>query len=197
MQKPLDPSRKELKRARRSVAEMKAAHAFAQFESSWQDALTHIERSWNKTKRAFTDGGYEPWRGARERERVTDPLLHYAKVARDSDEHTVAATLEQLPGSVTINPSQGNSLFIEEMRIQGGKLAIKGADPGVAVTVTPPGAKLLPATSRGVTCQPPAEHLGKPLEPSNPVTVAEAAIDYYQSALDDAEGRFGKSEHGA
>jgi len=193
--KGVGASRKELVAARAALERMKHATSFADFESGWQDTLTRVERAWNKTKGAFADGAFAPWRGNHSSLRGTDPLLRYVSHARDAEEHTVAETLSHEPGSIGINPASGRSLHIDELTMVGGVMSIKSPQ-AIKVTIQPSRATLLPATSRDVTYRPPAEHLGRPLERTDPVYVAERAIEYYEKLLADAEGRFAESRGG-
>ncbi len=189
MSKGMGPARKEIAAARSAIERMKKATSFAAFEGGWQDCLTRIEKCWNKTKDAFADGDYGPWRGNHDSVRKSDPLLRYVSHARDAEEHTLTDTLAQEPASIGINPASGTSLYIQELRVIGGVMSIKSPQP-VKVTIQPGRLRLLSATSRGVTYAPPSEHLGRPLESSEPLYVANRAIDYYERLLGEADRRF-------
>jgi len=191
--KELVPARKELIAARAALEQMRRAASFTAFESSWQDCLTRIERSWNKSKGAFADSNYQPWRGSHESVRKSDPLLRYLSHARDADEHTVADTLGHEPGSIGINPASGNSLYIESLTVRDGVMSIRSPQP-IAITIQPGRVKLLPAKSRGVTYDPPSTHLGGALDRSDPDHVAERGVEYYERFLDEAEMRFGRGK---
>ena len=192
MTKGISQARKELVEARAALERIRVAASFAAYEAAWQDCLTRIERSWNKTKGAFADGRYRPWRGTHEHARRNDQLLSYLSHARDAEEHTVADTLAQEPGSIGLNPAFGDVLIIESLTIRGGVMSVKSPHP-IAITIQPGRIKLLPATSRGVTSPPPSEHLGVPLERADPDYVLERGIDYYDRLLADAEKRFDES----
>ena len=169
---------------------MRGARAFAEFESAWQDCLTRLERAWNKFAGAYSASAFEPWRGRYEHDRTNDELLRYLKQARDAEEHTVGDTVVNEPGATGINASSGKSLYIERMTIDRGAVTIQGAKPGIAVTMIPGRAKLLPAVSRGVTTPIPATHLGNPVVGPDPISVAEAGLAYYEAMLDAAHLRF-------
>ncbi|TKS57850.1 MAG: hypothetical protein EWM72_03425 [Nitrospira sp.] len=188
---PLYNSRKELDIARQAIDGMRCAQSFIQFEQAWQDFLVRLERAWNKTKDVFSDSQYAPWRGQHEHMRNSDQLLRYLKQARDAEEHTVCETISKELGGIGINPSSGNSLHIEHMTINRGKITIRGAKPGIAVTVYLDRVKLMPAISRGVVTLPPEEHLGQPFYGTNPMEVAEAGLIYYERMIRDAMPRFG------
>jgi hypothetical protein len=166
---PLYRSRKELDIARQKIHHRRRAQSFVEFEQAWQDYLGRIERAWNKTKDVFSDPSYAPWRGCHEHVRNSDQLLRYLKQARDAEEHTVRETISKEPGGIGINPSSGNTLHIEHMTINRGKITFGGAKPGIAITVYPERVKLMPAISRGVTTPTPKEHLGQPFVGTNPV----------------------------
>src|SRR5436309_881550 len=118
--KGVAPARKELGGARAALERMRRATSFIDFESAWQDALTRVEKAWRKTKDAFADSAYAPWRGSHSNLRSTDHLLRYVRHARDAEEHTVADTLSHEQSSVAINPASGSSLHIDELTIVGG-----------------------------------------------------------------------------
>jgi hypothetical protein len=193
--KGVGPARKELRVAHAALERMKRASTFTEFEAAWQDALTRIERAWNKMRGAFADSAYEPWRGNHASLRKTDPLLRYVSHARDAEEHTVADTLSHEPGTIAINPASGHSLHIDELAMAGGVMSLKSPQ-AIKVTIQPGRASLLPATTRGVTYQPPTEHCGRPLERTDPVYIAERAIEYYEQLLADSESRFGENRAG-
>jgi len=188
---PLYRSRKELHVARKAIHHMRGAQSFVEFEQAWQDYLSRIERAWNKMKDVFSDASYAPWRGRHEHMRNSDQLLRYLKQARDTEEHTVCETISKEPGGIGINPSSGNTLHIEHMTINRGKITIGRAKPGIAITVYPERVKLMPATSRGVTTPIPEAHLGQPFDGTNPVEVAEAGLRYYEGMIKDASAKFG------
>ena len=169
---------------------MRRAQSFFEFEQPWQEFLGRVERVWNKTKDVFSEGSYVPWRGRHEHVRNSDQLLRYLKQARNAEEHTVGETISKEAGGIGINASSGNSLYIEQMTIDRGKVTIKGAKPGIAVTVFPERAKMLPAVSRGVITRPPEEHLGHPFSSTNPVVVAEAGLAYYEGMVKDAMAKY-------
>jgi hypothetical protein len=187
---PLYRSRKELDAARQAIDRMRRAQSVFEFEQAWQDYLGRVERAWNKTKDVFSEDSYVPWRGRHQHVGNSDPLLRYLKQARDAEKHTVGETISKEPGGIGINASSGDSLYIEQMTIDRGKVTIKGAKPGIAVTVFPERAKLFPAVSRGVTTRPPEEHLGHPISSTNPVVVAEAGLAYYEGMVKDAMAKF-------
>src|SRR5262245_10998656 len=170
---------------------MRRTQSFAEYEEAWQACLGRLERAWNKTKDMFPDGQYAPWRGQHEHMRNSDQLLRYLKQARDAEEHTICETISKESGGIGINPSSGNTLHIENMTINHGKITIGKANPGIAITIFPERAKLMPAVSRGVTTPIPEEHLGQTFVGTNPVEMAEAGLKYYEALIKDAAAKFG------
>ncbi len=194
MAKALTNSRKELEASRRALKRMKDANNFSDFEEVWQDLLARLEKCWNKTKGAFDDGGFAPWRGRHDERRSTDPLLRYLTQARNAEEHTVRETLESIPSRVLVGAPPGEAMYLGHMEVNNGTFKVS-PDSSVRIQFIPEGARLVPAVNRGVPYLPPTEHFGKKLDNADPMTVAELGIQYYEQFLEEATKRFGGRKH--
>lgn len=128
-------------------------------------------------------------RGQIERMRDSDPLLAYLSNARGVLEHGVAEVARELPGGIAINPASGNALTIERMTVAGRGISIKSPD-AIKVTITPATIALADVTNRGRTYPVPKFHDGKELQSSDPVTLAELAVSFYDGALQTVERAF-------
>ena len=182
----------ELAKAHAAIEAMRNAKALDEFEEHWKEFLGRIERVWNK---AFSHFGKSPkwngWKGKTEGLRRTDPLLSYLINARGADEHTVNEIVGREPGGIGINPAEGNSLYIEHMEINNGQIRIQSPQR-IRVDFIPARTTLLPVANRGRTYHVPTTHLGKPIDPRNVISVAEAGAQFYQEFLSGAEAFFVK-----
>jgi hypothetical protein len=177
----------ELEGAREEVAGMAAARSVAEFERHWKEFSRRLERSWNKTKAHF--GKSPKWGGwqARFHElRQADPLLSYLVNARGAEEHTVSEIVGRKPGSISINPAEGNALYIERLEVDRGVLSVKSPQK-LKVEFVPATMTLVPVVNRGRTYGLPTSHLGSPTDPSNVGGIAEFALKFYEDVLAQAE----------
>jgi hypothetical protein len=131
------------------------------------------------------------WKGRYEGLRKSDPLLLYLINARGSEEHTVNEIVSRQPGGIGINPAEGNSLYVERMEIDKGKIFIKSPQ-NIWVDFILPRINLLPVINRGRTYPVPTIHLGKPIDPTRIIEIAEAGVSFYKDLLDDVERSFVK-----
>jgi hypothetical protein len=180
----------ELAKARVAIDAMRSTKALDEFEENWKEFLWRLERVWNK---AFSHFGKSPkwngWKGRFEGLRKTDTLLAYLVNARGADEHTVNKIVAREPGGIGINPAEGNSLYIERMEINNGHISIKSPQK-LRVDFLPASMTLVPVVNRGRTYPIPTTHLGKPVDPTNVVSIAEAGAQFYQNFLAQAEEFF-------
>jgi hypothetical protein len=122
--------------------------------------------------------------------RREDPLLSYLCNARGAEEHGIADITVKTPGSVRINPAVGNRLFIEKLRIVGGRIAELISPDPVRVEVQPATFALAPVVNRGVTYPVPQSHMGGDVPGKDPITLAAAGIAFHSRVLDDIEAEF-------
>jgi ribosomal protein L16/L10AE len=184
---PLRHTAKQLEAARRAIDRMKTAGGFAEFEEAWEDFLCRLERAWNKSERAYEAGAYEPFRGQVVKERRSDPLLRYLMMARDANEHTVQETVEHAPGHLAIHGSAGT---VEKRT----KVSIHDVESGDVIKAVPQRHILVRAESRGCKAEPPTEHGGEHLEKTDPVSVADRGVSYYEEFVRQARRKFGPGD---
>jgi hypothetical protein len=182
----------ELAKARTAIDALRNAQTLDEFEESWKTFLGRIERVWTKGRSHFGKSPkWSGWQGKFEPLRRSDPLLSYLVQARGADEHTVNAIVGREPGGIGINAAEGNGLYIEHMTINNGNINIKSPQK-IRVDFLPSRTTLLPVVNRGRTYPVPTAHLGKPVDPTNVIAVAEAVADFYERFLSEAEAFFVK-----
>lgn len=182
----------ELAKARTAIEAMRNAKALDEFEESWKAFLGRIERVWTKGLSHFGKSPkWSGWQGKFEPLRRSDPLLSYLVNARGADEHTVNEIVGGELGGIGINAAEGNSLYIERMTINNGNIYIKSPQK-IRVDFLPSRTTLLPVVNRGRTYPVPTAHLGKPVDPTNVIAVAEAGAEFYERFLAEADEYFVK-----
>lgn len=182
----------ELAKARAAVDEMRNAKTLDEFEEAWKEFLGRLERVWNKGLSHFGKSPkWNGWKGQFEGLRKTDHLLSYLVNARGADEHTVNEIVGREPGGIGINPAEGNSLYVERMEVNNGNIFIKSPQK-IKVAFLPTRTTLLPITNRGRVYPVPSSHLGNPVDPTNVIAVADAAVRFYEHFLVNAEEFFVK-----
>ncbi len=129
------------------------------------------------------NGRSEAWFGRVRHLRKNDELLSYIHHARNAEEHGLDSSTAHQKGILAGKDSFGVELDRDE---DGNILHIK-AKVGVAfkVQLIPPGIRLLPVTDDrfGDVFQPPATHLGKPLERGTPLEVAQLGLKYLEALV--------------
>jgi hypothetical protein len=186
MQRPVKP-KEELRRAGQAIAAMEAAKALDEFEDAWLDYLGRIERVWYKSCAHFQKSPkWKAWHTPYAKARDVDPLLSYLTNARGSDEHSVEAITTRIGGSISINPAEGNSMFIEHMEMKNDVLSIQSPHK-LSIDFFPARTRLLPVTKRGRTYNVPTSHLGNAVDPENVIEIARSALAYYEAFIATAE----------
>lgn len=143
---------------------------FASFDSAWREFLQKLERVWNKAQAGVHEKpGWKTLESQFVKLRTDDPLLSYLRHARNADEHS----LQQVSTDWNAN------------------LRVSDTAPGsVRVEWDPWDRPLLPVRNRGVTYNPPREHLGQSIEDrlkkgaAEPVVLADLALHFYRNMLD-------------
>ena len=184
----------ELSKAQIAIEAMRNAKTLEEFEESWKEFLSRLERVWNKGVSHFCKSPrWNGWKGQFERLRKTDPLLSYLVNARGAEEHTVNEIVGKEPGGIGINPAERNSLYIEHMEINNGNIFIKSPQK-IKIDFMPARTTLLPITNRGRTYPVPSTHLGNAVDPMNVIAIAEAGAQFYEKFLSQAEKFFVKNK---
>jgi hypothetical protein len=193
MPKPsLSRAKAELRAARNAVGRMRRARNFDELEDGWRDYLGALEKAWLKAERECqaVRNQFEPWQQLFRAERKSDPLLCYLTHARNADTHTIQDTLNQTPAAVGLGPAYGNSWHIEKLEIRKGQITHYSGDKLLKITFIPGRLELVAFVDRGVNYQPPTSHRGKSLSKTDPVSVAEVGLAYYEAFISEAGRRF-------
>jgi hypothetical protein len=182
----------ELAKAKACIDGLRNARSLDEFEEHWKNFLHKLERVWNKTCNHYSKSPkWNGWKGKYEQLRKKDPLLSYLVNARGADEHTVNEITSRKPGSIGINPAEGNSLYIEKMTIKTDHVSINSPQK-ISVDFIPARTVLADVISRGRTYPVPTSHRGKPVDPANVTDIAETAVEFYKEFLDEVEAYFVK-----
>jgi hypothetical protein len=171
---PLHHASKELLAALDFYMKLRENHLgdFSAFEASWREFLRKIERVWSKAQAGMHDRpGWKRFEVEIEDLRKNDPLLRYLRHARNADEHSIQDVTGDWDAKARATQITSNSIKVEW-----------------EVWDRP----LLPVTNRGVTYEPPREHLGQPLSDrlkkgvAEPIVMADLALGFYKSVLNRA-----------
>jgi|SRR4051812_6248387 hypothetical protein len=193
MAKPsLSRAKAELRAARSALGRMRRARTYDELEDGWRDYLGALEKAWLKAERECQTvrDQFEPWQQQFRAERKSDPLLSYLSHARNADTHTIQDTLNQTPPSIGLGPAYGNSWYIEKLEIKNGQITHYSGDKPMKVTFIPGRLELVTVVDRGVSYEPPKSHRGESLSKTDPISVAELGLTYYESFIAEAERRF-------
>jgi len=189
MQKSQQPH-VELERARSSINTMQASNSLDEFEENWKDFLHRIERVWNKTANHYGKSPkWNGWQGKILKLRKDDQLLSYLINARGAEEHTVDDVVGRQSGGIGINPAEGNSLYIEHLSFNGPNIFIKSPQK-IKVEFFAARTVLLPIKNRGRVYPVPKNHLGKQVDSSNVIQIAEIALEFYRKFIEEVEQAF-------
>lgn len=190
----LDAAKKELAAAKRALSSMRGATSFEVFEEEWRDLLNCLEKLWNKVERGcqHDKNRFQPWQGRFSSLRKKDMLLRYLKQARDADNHSIQEVAEVKPGRRTMNFANPGNGYIEHMEIRNGQVVQYSGDPMI-VTDHPPTVEVVKVKNSGSWYNPPASHMGAPLESKHPVLLGELGIKFYEKFLHEADEEFHKT----
>lgn len=169
---PLFPALAELRSARQSIARMAELSAIGfgeldAFEAEWKNVLHRLERTWAKIEAAAHGrDGLQKLKSRVEGTRRRDSLLKYLCQARNSEEHSIEVIVEE----------------------QGPKIRAEGVGTTTIRIhlVAPPGYYLKAVSNRGVTYQPPTDHLGSTISNLGPIHVANLGLKFYIEAWNEA-----------
>jgi hypothetical protein len=167
---------------------MREAKTFPVLEDAWTDVLSALGKVWMRTidasKANKTLTG--KWRVSQETLRRSDSLLCYLHHARNVDQHTVADAVESTPASYGIAiPVMPGGTYIDHLEIRGGQVVSYRGNAPIQRTYTPARIALLAVTDRGVTYQPPTNHMGVPLKAQTPLIAAELGVKYMAAMIEE------------
>jgi hypothetical protein len=168
----------------RSATNADAAH------KAWLDFLHAWSRGLNKSDAVGRKRLGKNWASIAA-EVEADPLLHYLRVARGADEHTVEPVAHGRDPAFVVT---GQGRFNAELRDGVFKLWQDPTAPEehrYRAEIKPPNVDVLPIRSRSGILRPPTEHRGRPLPDRAATTLAALALQYLHEV---AERAYGESE---
>lgn len=198
----VDASR-ELKRAESYLSILKKTKDFDEFDVSWRDFLSSIDRCFNRIEVFQSDGGkIGPRVGKIINDRKKDPLIHYMKEARNTHEHRPYQLIGETGGGFSLGLAPGQSFgYIKELKItpDGNGYKVEGHPEnfGVSLTLTPKSFTLLPLQDRNKNVvHPPTAHMKKQVEIGTPIRAAEITYKYYADEFEILRIEIGKANAG-
>ncbi len=169
------------------ITALRACDSPESFRRYWEEALVHIERSWNRIEAAYGKSArWAGFSGSYVRARRDDQLLAYLKAARDSAEHGLEESTRFKPGHFAINAKDPSKpVCIESLSVNGNEITVGGGS-NMAFEVVQPSFSLVQVTNRGVVRNPPAMHGGTRLEVCNIIELLTIAHSYYSKVVERA-----------
>lgn len=189
--KAIEKARSRLRVARKALHDMQASNDMEAFHDSWYTFLTATKNIYEclKTGANTTTPQSRQWYGEKARERREDPLLQYVYEARNADEHGLASSVVRRNASVAIGvrrPGYTSSISVKSGP-DGSLRVTSNDDKPILFETRPAHVVLVPVTARGNRIHPPpAQHLGKPIDGSEPIPVAEHALNYLEALVEEA-----------
>jgi hypothetical protein len=184
-QSAVDVAFRNLTKAIASLEALKKAGKAEEFYIAWSDFLTAANRVFSKLEQgAKISGQSKAWFGRKIHERRTDPLLSYLHHARNADEHGLA------PSPKLVGHKLGAPRI--EQVVTPGIPGRRGVPTTIQNMVFVPvlddlsSAQLFAVVDRGVTYNPPTQHLGLAVQDTSPIAIAELAISFLRSLTDEA-----------
>lgn len=187
----------KLQEALEGLRMMESARHRMAYEAGWTKCVDSLEELWTR----FYDEGkvsfssFQPWAGAIDSERKSEPLLQYLYQARHQSQHgRIAMEWEQ--EQLQIAP--GFSGHLKGLRIYPDGTFELDAEPlhssvPEAEVVHSPGKPLLPTIDNKKFKQrfpPPTHFRGSALSDTTPTGVARMGIEFYVDVLLKARGQF-------
>ena len=168
---------------------MAVASNLTDLKDAWSEFLTEMSRFFNMLRNGAAAGPAKGWNDKLWHRRTQDPLMSYLLHARNAEEHGIAGIAGIQPGRVRLKARQGNNLHTRLMFGSGGQIVVDNDTAAkLLVEFVPSAVELLPVVDRGITYQPPTEHLGLPISTADPITVAQLALSFARDALQQAKG---------
>ena len=162
--------------AKAKLALMKRAVTPEACISSWQDFLVAQHRVFAKLKYVTMNDPSKGWFDQITNERRTDDLLKYLLHARDQLEHGGRDVIQHRRQTTLLQWDQNQT----------------GADAFKPIMTVPAHVRIFPVIDRSTKYLLPKLHLGKTLDKSDPISIAELALMYLDSKVSEAETCFVK-----
>lgn len=175
----LEKTKIELNAAQYAIERLKKAETYPEMKAAWQDVVSRLEKTWTKAKLECAGCVGEPRTlfDTTAATRGSDELLIYLSQARHADQHSLESGTGwglvmhiELPAGASVN-------------IDFEKGTVQAQDGDIHVEVADPIYALIPVVNRGVTFNPPEQHLESPIKGTEPLTVAEAGFSFYSQLV--------------
>ncbi len=175
----------ELRAARNALEAMRQAQAASDYLDGWGTLVDRLERVWTKVERECQGfkNQFNPWQGKFTKLRKDDELLRYLCHARNACQHTIEFVAGITVGFTLQLQGEKGQIVINE---ESGQITFHGLN---VLEQKKPRFALLPFKDRGVTYEPPTEHLGLKQE-FDPLSAAEAGLAFYENFVQQAEEKF-------
>lgn len=185
--------KKDLDIAASEIEKMKKTTNFMEFQEAWENFLFRIERAWELTERTLrTRNGFEKWHKPYTDLRKKDPLLVFLKQARNSEVHSIGATVVK-PFKMVLKDRTGRGINVSSVSSQfdDGALTINintsDLFPSVDFNIIPSDPELVKFKNRGEWYSPPRRHLRERIVDAHPISIAELGHSFYCAYVAEAE----------
>ena len=206
--KALNKVHSRLRVAKKAVDELETCTNFDAFNDIWYVFLVSAKNIYTVLKQgAKITPQCRQWFGARNQERLSDPLLRYITEARNDDEHGLEPMGEYVPPEINMGVSKpgysnamvdqygntyiGNGTAVKIIGTNNAfapKLRALDKKP-IAIEEVAAHIKLIPVRDRSKsTLDPPSSHLGQPVVDQSPLNVARLMLAYLIGLVKGAEG---------
>ena len=185
--------KRDLQIAASEIEKMKQTDSFDLFRESWENFLFRLERSWELTERKLRKNkGFQKWYKPYSLLRKKDPLLIFLKQARNSEMHSISATVSK-PLKLILEDKTGRGLTLNSIssKLKNGTLTIDidthDLFPDVDGSIVPTDPELIKIKNRGKWYHPPWSHLKAKINNLHPVAIAELGHNFYSTYVKEAE----------
>lgn len=175
----------ELRASKNALEARRQAQTASDYLDGWGTFVDRVERAWAKADRECLPfkNQFDPWQGTFKKLRKDDELLRYLCHARNAAQHTIELVAGlAVSFKLQLQDGKGQIVFNEDT----GQIIFHGL---TVLEQQQPRFTLLPFKDRGVTYEPPTEHLGVKQE-FDPLQAAELGSAFYEDFVQKAEAKF-------
>ena len=193
VKEPLYYAKRELRSAEKAIERMAQAESIEDFEDEWKIYLNSIEKVWVKAERAcqYMRNKFQPWQGKFASERKKDALLKYLKHARNSDQHSLAETMQKQAASSSMYIEGGPGVtYIDKLEIRNRQVVEYRGNKPLMIENLPDRLELLRIKDSNKWYNPPKFHKKIKLLWPAPINVATLGLEYYQDFIKQVEEKF-------
>lgn len=191
-------TQEKLNEAQAGIKQMMIAEDRVNYESGWVRFVESLEEAWSSF---FEEGinnftNFQPWAGAKEKQRKADPLLNYLIQSRHQSQHGNVC-IEWEEGRIQIAPNYFG--HIRDLKIHSdGSFEVEanplGSAHNVVTLKNDTGQPKLPVVENRMykqTYDAPVVHLGNCIASAPPHEVAAMSVEYYANIYQAALDKFG------